>query len=1267
MKPSQDQPAHLLPVGYRSPQSRFRSGREPNPCHLQARAVALFLWILTALAGAFPAQAQGELTNGAQHQGTIAQASESDTWLLTLQPGDTLILRAGAEGLTPRIQVFNPSGTLIGTADAGNSFARDNELAVRATAAGIHQVVVNAKYATQTGTYVLNVARIPGTFTVSSGDEGGELPNGVKRLAELDRGDLDLWSFTANAGDGLMLRVGATNFTPWLRLYGPDGALVGEAVAGNSFARDNVLTLAATSSGTHTLVISAKYADQLGPYAVNLARIPGAFDAAPGDEDGELPNGVKRLAELDRGDLDVWSFAANAGDGLMLRVGATNFTPWLRLYGPNGALVDEVADGNSFTRDNVLTLTAASSGTHTLVVSAKYADQLGSYEVNLARIPGAFDVADGDEGGELPNGVAQAAELDRGDLDLWSFAAKAGDGLMLRVGSTGFTPWLRLYGPDGVLAGEVVAGNSFTRDNVLTLTATNAGIHTLVVSAKYADQLGPYVVSLARTSGDVGVAPGDEGGGLRNAVTNLATLSLGDLDVWSFVGTPGDSNVFRVAATNFTPWIRLYGPDGTLVKETTTGNSFARDGLLTYAVPDGGNYTIVVSATYSGQEGGYAFRQSRVPPDLILPEVAEVNEGDVLSVPMTAEDPDQPDKPLTFELLSGPPGMVLIAGGPTNVTLSWPTAEADGPGTHEMTAVVTDLVNGSIFRRTNSFTVIVREVNTPPQLAVPEPQTLDELSPLNVAVIGTDDDLPANPLTFSLIDPPAGMAIDPVTGAITWVPTEAQGPETYTIAVAVTDDSPEAVNDRRLSVTNTWTVTVREVNTAPQLVLPADPTVDELTLLTVNVSATDADLPANTLTFGLVSAPTGVSIDPATGTITWTPEESQGPGISEIVIRVQDNGTPVLSATNTLRVTVREVNVAPVLAAVPVQQTGDDTIFRLTVQATDADLPANRITYSLGDGAPAGATINAETGELAVPIGVKLAEETQTLTVRATDDGSPALTAEQTITLNIVPPILRLAPVGDQQLDEQTLFSLTAAVTNSPRAQPPFAFALDGEIPSGASINATTGVLFWRPTEAQGPSTNRFTIRVSDSASPPNVTNQTFLAVVREVNQAPVLSVIPNQTTVAGGLLTFTVTATDEDLPANTLTFSLGADAPPGMTLQSSSGVLTWQVPATAGGATNEVTVRVTDNGEPSLEATRTFRVVVTQPSAQSLAIEFVEGGQLRLRLTGSVGQTYLIEHSTDMRNWEFLTNFVSSAVVTELSEAVPIPFELRFYRAIAP
>src|SRR5256886_2034227 len=87
----------------------------------------------------------------------------------------------------------------------------------------------------------------------------------------------------------------------------------------------------------------------------------------------------------------------------------------------------------------------------------------------------------------------------------------------------------------------------------------------------------------------------------------------------------------------------------------------------------------------------------------------------------------------------------------------------------------------------------------------------------------------------------------------------------------------------------------------------------EQTTLNVSASATDADIPANSLTFALVSSPAGMTINPATGAISWTPTEAQGPSTNIVSVSVTDNGVPALSVTNTFTVTVNEVNLAPVL------------------------------------------------------------------------------------------------------------------------------------------------------------------------------------------------------------------------------------------------------------------------------------------------------------------------------------------------------------------
>src|SRR5437762_1536438 len=127
---------------------------------------------------------------------------------------------------------------------------------------------------------------------------------------------------------------------------------------------------------------------------------------------------------------------------------------------------------------------------------------------------------------------------------------------------------------------------------------------------------------------------------------------------------------------------------------------------------------------------------------------------------------------------------------------------------------------------------------------------------------------------------------------MTWTPTEAQGPSTNLITVRVSDNGAPQSSDTR-----SFTVVVPEANSAPVLTVPTDRTVTELSTLTVTNTASDTDLPANTLTFSLVSAPAGVDVDPSTGVLTWTPTEAQGPSTNLITVKATDNGAPPSSDT----------------------------------------------------------------------------------------------------------------------------------------------------------------------------------------------------------------------------------------------------------------------------------------------------------------------------------------------------------------------------------
>ena len=102
------------------------------------------------------------------------------------------------------------------------------------------------------------------------------------------------------------------------------------------------------------------------------------------------------------------------------------------------------------------------------------------------------------------------------------------------------------------------------------------------------------------------------------------------------------------------------------------------------------------------------------------------------------------------------------------------------------------------------------------------------------------------------------------------------------------------------------------------------------------------------ITYSLgATAPVGATIDALTGEFTWTPTEGDGPGSYDIDVIATDNGPSNLTDTRTLTVTVTEVNVAPVLAAVGDRSGDENSLITFTASAADPDEPEQQLAFSL--------------------------------------------------------------------------------------------------------------------------------------------------------------------------------------------------------------------------------------------------------------------------------------------------------------------------------
>ncbi|HYV35072.1 MAG TPA: glycoside hydrolase domain-containing protein [Gemmataceae bacterium] len=254
-----------------------------------------------------------------------------------------------------------------------------------------------------------------------------------------------------------------------------------------------------------------------------------------------------------------------------------------------------------------------------------------------------------------------------------------------------------------------------------------------------------------------------------------------------------------------------------------------------------------------------------------------------------------------------------------------------------------------------------------------------------------------------------------------------------------------------------------------------------------------------------------------TGDTTFTWDISALPsGQYYVSALVDDTHSPI--AIDQLSTAITVGNLPPALALINDQTVVTGTL--LSLQASASDPNNDQVSFSLDPGAPPGISIDPFTGVFNWQVPQNQAAADYSVTVRATDNGTGALSAARTFTIHVLslnkPPLLGF--IADHTIDVGQTVSFSAAATDPDGDT--LTYSLDPGAPAAAAINPQQGTFTWTPGVNQGPGDYPVTVRVSDSGTPNLAATQTFSIHVSDVHFSPSFSGISDPAITYGTMST---------------------------------------------------------------------------------------------------------------------------------------------------
>ncbi|MEH2130184.1 MAG: putative Ig domain-containing protein, partial [Nostoc sp.] len=367
---------------------------------------------------------------------------------------------------------------------------------------------------------------------------------------------------------------------------------------------------------------------------------------------------------------------------------------------------------------------------------------------------------------------------------------------------------------------------------------------------------------------------------------------------------------------------------------------------------------------------------SNLPPTITSTPFTVTSLGRTYTYKPTAIDPDGDRK--TWSLVSDtvPPPQGMVIDSQTGTIVWQPTANQIGDTT--VRVQVTDIYGAY---NVQEFTIHVNGINSPPKF-VSTPITIAGVGQgYSYQALATDSENDA--LRFTLGSKPTGMTITS-SGLIQWTPTANQVGK-YDIQVIATDDEGASSNQTYTLIAGTTPVNhPPAISSTPVFLAAVGHTYN------YQVAATDAD--NNPITYQLLSAPDGMTIDANTGLLTWANPVA---GSYQVVVGADDGNSGAAQGFTLIAKTITPPiiqSTTPPTTAIP------NTLYRYDLIAFDPQ--GDRLTYSIDAASQNLGMILDSQGRLSwTPTSAQVGSHPITLTV----SDSAGFNTLQTFNLNVTP------------------------------------------------------------------------------------------------------------------------------------------------------------------------------------------------------------------------------------------------------------------------